>query len=126
MSDQPVELVGEWRRLAARHALVAEALERELQRRHGVSMTEFEVLQRLAEADEQHRRIQELADEVHISQSALSRLVSRLTEAGLADRKSCADDRRGIFACLTEEGRALLDEAGPTQQAVLARVLDAS
>lgn len=117
------ELVSAWRDLAGRHAVVADALERELQRRHGLSLSEFEVLDRLAEAPEHHRRIQELADEVHISQSALSRLVSRLEATGLTCRTACSDDRRGIYACLTPAGLERVAQARPTQDEVLGRHL---
>ena len=117
------ELVSAWRDLSGRHAVVAEDLEREMQRNHGLSRSEFEVLDRLAESPNHHRRIQELADEVHISQSALSRLVSRLEADGLTCRTACADDRRGIFACLTPAGLERVEQARPTQDAVLNRHL---
>jgi DNA-binding MarR family transcriptional regulator len=117
------ELVSAWRDLAGRHAVVAEDLEREMQRKHGLSRSEFEVLDRLAEAAEHHRRIQELADEVHISQSALSRLVSRLEADGLVCRNTCTDDRRGIYACLTAEGLQRVEQARPTQDEILNRHL---
>ena len=120
------QLVGQWRDLLARHARVNDALERELQARHGLSVTEFEALQRLAENDEDGCRLQQLVDDIHMSQSALSRLVSRLESRGLVTRKSCTDDRRGIFACLTDAGRERLGEAQPTQHDVLRRVLSES
>jgi DNA-binding MarR family transcriptional regulator len=117
------QLVDEWRDLLARHARVNDALERELQARHGLSVTEFEALQRLAENEKDGCRLQQLVDDIHMSQSALSRLVSRLETRGLVTRKSCTDDRRGIFACLTDAGRERLGEAQPTQHDVLRRVL---
>lgn len=112
-----------WRDLAAAHARVSEALEHALQRSHGLSLAEFEVLQRLVEAPDGHRRMQELAEEIHLSPSALSRLVGRLEKAGLADRDICDTDRRGIYACLTEPGRAAHASAEPTHREVLADTL---
>ena len=123
--DPSAQLVEVWRDLFARHARIHDALERELQRRHGLTVTEFEALQRLAEKAQDGCRLQQLVDDVHMSQSALSRLVSRLEERGLVVRKTCSDDRRGIFACLTDEGAELLREAQPTQHEVLSRVLAA-
>ncbi|HWV85661.1 MAG TPA: MarR family transcriptional regulator [Capillimicrobium sp.] len=117
------DLVTAWRELSGRHAAVAEALERELQRRHGLSRSEFEVLDRLADAHRRHCRIQELADEVHLSQSALSRLVSRLEAEGLVERSACVVDRRGIYACLTPAGLQRVLEARPTQDEILERHL---
>ena len=116
-------LVTEWRDLMARHARVNAELERELQRKHGLGVTEFEALQRLAEDHVDGCRLQELIEDVHMSQSALSRLIGRLADEGLVERRSCAEDRRGVYACVTEAGRARLAEAEPTQRDVLARTL---
>lgn len=116
-------LADEWRELAARHARVTETLERELQRRHGLSITEFEALRRLSCADTGSCRLQELEDTVHMSQSALSRLVGRLELDGLVERRLCTQDRRGIDAVLTEAGRERLAQAEPTQLSVLEQTL---
>jgi DNA-binding MarR family transcriptional regulator len=117
-------LTGRWRELLDRHARVAGALERALQAEHGLGVSEFEVLDRLAVGDRDQRRMQELAESVHLSQSALSRLIGRLEAEGLVTRAICSDDRRGIFACLTDAGRARHAEAAPTQRRVLAEMLD--
>jgi DNA-binding MarR family transcriptional regulator len=119
----PAEIVSTWRDLAARHAAVVAALERELGERHGLGVTEFEVLERLAEDDEHKFRVQELAESVHLSQSALSRMIGRLEQHGLVQRSMCDVDRRGIDVCLTEAGRRRHAEALPTQRAVLAATL---
>jgi DNA-binding MarR family transcriptional regulator len=116
-------LVDAWRQLSAAHAAVVDALERELQDRHGLTVSEFEVLQRLAETPQGHSRMQELADSVHLSQSALSRLIGRLETDGFVSRSLCAEDRRGIYACLTRSGRDLVREAEPTQRQVLEQTL---
>jgi DNA-binding MarR family transcriptional regulator len=102
---------------------VSEALERALQREHQLSVSEYEVLRRLVADPKGHRRIQELADEIHLSQSALSRLVGRLEDAGYVSRATCDYDRRGIFACVTDAGRKAQDEAHPTHLAVLSKTL---
>jgi DNA-binding MarR family transcriptional regulator len=117
-------LLNQWRELESAHARVREALERALEREHQLSLSEYEVLRRLAEVDSpKGRRIQELAEEVHLSQSALSRLVDRLEEAGYVIRATCDYDRRGIFACVTDAGRRAQKEADPTHRAVLAETL---
>src|SRR5215211_7843763 len=120
MSASDQALVESWRELADRHARVSYALERVLQEEHGLGLSEFEVLERLAVGDKDQRRMQELADAVYLSQSALSRLIGRLESDGLVTRAICSEDRRGIFACLTEQGRARYEAARPTQRRVLA------
>jgi DNA-binding MarR family transcriptional regulator len=117
------ELVSEWRTLTASHAAVTAALEHDLGERHGLGVTEFEVLERLTENPGHKFRVQELAESVHLSQSALSRMIGRLERHGLVERSLCDADRRGIYVCLTEAGRRRHAEALPTQRAVLAATL---
>lgn len=117
------QLLDRWNELENRHARVREALERALQRDHRLSLSEYEVLRRLADAPEGHRRIQELAEEIHLSQSALSRLVQRLEDDGYVNRAVCDFDRRGVFACVTDAGRNAQAEAHPTHASVLAETL---
>ena len=121
-SDQLVEA---WRAIVASHAAACAALEHELGRRHQLGVSEFEVLERLAESREHKFRAQELADTVHLSQSALSRLIGRLESHGLVERCLCDRDRRGIYVILTEAGLRRHAEAAPTHRAVLASVLPA-
>jgi DNA-binding MarR family transcriptional regulator len=116
-------LVDTWRDLIDRYARSVGALERRLEEEHGLGVSEYEVLERLAEGPKSERRMQELAAAVHLSQSALSRVVGRLEADGLVTRGLCAEDRRGIYACLTDAGRERYSAARPTHRAVLAETL---
>ncbi len=118
------QLVAQWRELLDRHARTTCALEKVLQERHQLGVSEFEVLERLACCDAEQHRMQGLADTVHLSQSALSRLIGRLEADGLVSRSMCAVDRRGIFACLTPAGRERYEAARPTQRQLLAELLN--
>ena len=71
-------------------------------------------------------RAQDLAEAVHLSQSALSRLVDRLARHGLVERCGCDVDRRGVYVVLTEAGERCHTEAVPTHRDVLSRLLPAS
>lgn len=119
-----IDLADAWSETLRRHARVSCALERELQVRHGLGVSEFEVLEWLAVHGKDDCRMQELSEGVHLSQSALSRLVGRLEADGLVHRKTCQADRRGIYACITEEGRGRYEAARPTQRTVLAATWD--
>lgn len=114
----------EWRALLDRHAKVSCALEKSLQHEHGIGLSEFEILDRLVEATdssthEDSCRMSDLATDIYLSQSALSRAVARLESDGLVHRSMCTDDRRAIFVCLTDAGRKLHQEATPTHREVL-------
>ena len=125
MSEAPGVVVA-WRALAQRYHDASCALERELQEQHGLGMSEFEVIDRLAGAAESKLRMQELGEQVYLSQSALSRAVARLERDGLVCRALCEQDRRGVFVTLTDEGRRRQQAARPTQRAVLAEILGES
>ncbi|GGO82516.1 MarR family winged helix-turn-helix transcriptional regulator [Nonomuraea cavernae] len=114
-------VVGTWQYVLSTHAKAMCALERALGERHGLGPSEFEVLDRIVRHDRQ-LRLQELCDGVHLSQSALSRVVARLEKAGLVVRHVCDSDRRGVFVSITDAGRVRHHEALPTQRAVLAEV----
>jgi DNA-binding MarR family transcriptional regulator len=123
MIKTDASLVSAWRELVDRHARATSALERALHEEHALGVSEYEVLERLASPDKDQHRMQELADSVHLSQSALSRVVARLESDGLVTRAICADDRRGIYACITGDGRKRYDSARPTHRRVLGEVL---
>jgi DNA-binding MarR family transcriptional regulator len=113
------ELVDEWRALLARHAAVSCALEKALEGEHGIGLSEFETLDRLVDAHCSKYRMLELASDMHLSQSALSRAVARLERDGLVERSMCPDDRRAMFVRLTDKGRRLHRKALPTHRSIL-------
>jgi DNA-binding MarR family transcriptional regulator len=119
-------LADEWRDVLSLHARTICELDRELHQ-HGLGASDFEVLDVLAEEQAEDGgcsfRVQELASRVHLSQSALSRLIARLEKDGLVRRGMCPEDRRGVQVSLTEAGRARHAEVQPLQRAVLSRML---
>ncbi|WP_432117445.1 MarR family winged helix-turn-helix transcriptional regulator [Streptomyces sp. bgisy032] len=121
-------LVEQWRDILALHARTQCALDRALHG-HGLCASDFEVLDVLAGCRTAARggssyRVQEVSERVHLSQSALSRLIARLEKEGLVERCMCPEDRRGVRVVLTPKGRARHAEVLPVQRAVLARMLD--
>ena len=112
-------LASEWHDLMGRYQRMMCALDRELGAQHDLSASEFEVLQELRESEECSMRMGLLAERAHLTQSALSRLVTRLERDGLVERVSCAQDRRALFVALTDAGRERYDAARPTQRRVL-------
>ena len=96
-------------------------------RRHGLSVTLLTRLgQHHVDTAPIHVTAAPLDQAVHLSQSALSRLVDRLARHGLVERCGCDVDRRGVYVVLTEAGQRRHAEAVPTHRDVLARHLPAS
>ncbi|MGA4539481.1 MarR family winged helix-turn-helix transcriptional regulator [Uniformispora flossi] len=118
-------LVAQWRDLLSRYSKVAHELDRALQAKHGLTMSDYEVLDRIVASDDCKARAADILADLHLSQSALSRAVARMEKCGLVARSMCVTDRRGVNVTATEQGRALQAEARETQLAVLRQFLGA-
>ncbi|GAA4152920.1 MarR family transcriptional regulator [Actinomadura keratinilytica] len=110
-----------WRTLAALSTRIEDRIERALQDAVGLSVNEFCALHHLGEG--RPVRMQELADRLVLSQSATTRLVTRLEKRGLITRVLSEEDRRGICAEATGAGRELHDAAVPVHNAALDEAL---
>ncbi|WP_105972621.1 MarR family winged helix-turn-helix transcriptional regulator [Streptomyces geranii] len=120
-------LADQWRDILAAHARTMCEIDRVLHP-HGLGASDFEVLDVLvaeADATADECRVQDIAGRIHLSQSALSRLIGRLEKDGLVERSMCVEDRRGVRVALTARGRALHGEVLPLQRAALERSLGA-
>ena len=106
-----------WGGFLRTHAELVRELDRELEAVHGLPLTQYEVLLHLEAAPEHRLRMSELARSVLLSQSGVTRLVDRLEARGLVERAPCAEDRRVLWAQLTDEGRKRLEAARPTHLA---------
>ncbi len=84
----------------------------------------LDVLSRQHDREGGHLQMKQVADAVVLSQSATTRLVTRLEDRGLLERYLCPTDRRGIYTNVTEAGLELLDAARPTNDASLREALD--
>ena len=101
--------------LRAYRELVAR-LDAELIRDHNLPLSSYEVLITLADAPGQRLRMGELANELLLSRSGLTRLIDRLERQGLVERRRCPEDARGWYAQLTEAGREKLVAARPAHR----------
>ena len=93
-----------WQTFLRAHHVVTDTLDEELSREQDLPLGSYEVLLHLSEADGQALRMSELAEQVMLSRSGVSRLVDRLVSDGLVERHTCQSDGRGVYAALTAQG----------------------
>ncbi|GAA4489974.1 MarR family transcriptional regulator [Rhodococcus olei] len=120
-------LAHSWSALSVLHGRIESRVERALQAGHGLSAREYsllDVLSRQHDGEGGHLQMRQVADSVVLSQSATTRLVTRMEDRGLLARYLCPTDRRGIYTDVTDDGRRLLEEARPTHNAALREALD--
>ncbi|GAA3396229.1 MarR family winged helix-turn-helix transcriptional regulator [Streptomyces roseoviridis] len=115
-----------WNALSLLHGRLEAPVERALRARHGLSVREYsllDVLSRQHDGEGGHLQMKQVADAVVLSQSATTRLVTRLEDRGLLMRYLCPTDRRGIYTDVSDAGLTLLEEARPTNEATLREAL---
>ncbi|MGW6414511.1 MarR family winged helix-turn-helix transcriptional regulator [Streptomyces sp. NPDC055055] len=120
-------LASGWGALSLLHGTIETRIERALQAGHDLSVREYsllDVLSRQHDGEGGHLQMKQVADAVVLSQSATTRLVSRLEDRGLLSRYLCPTDRRGIYTDVTASGLALLHQARPTNDTALREALD--
>lgn len=121
LADRRIELFG---MVLEAHNELLNATQRGLEASAHLPVTWLGVLIRLARSPGERLRMTELARDMTMSTSGLTRLVDRIEAAGLVRREPCRDDRRGLLAGLTDEGRSVLATAAPCHLADLERHLD--
>jgi DNA-binding MarR family transcriptional regulator len=104
------------------HAAVVRELSAELEATHGLTINDYEVLLRLARADDRMMRRVDLAAEVLLSPSGITRLLQGLERAGWVDKAVCETDARVSYAKLTNAGLTKLRAAAKTHVAGIHRV----
>ena len=108
-----------WRGLVRVHAALVKELDAELEARHRLPLTSYEVLCQLRHSPHGKLRMAELAEYALLSRSGMTRLIDRLEREGMVGRTTCDKDGRGCYAVLTEQGRDAVDRARATYLAVV-------
>ena len=105
--------IAAWKGMLRAHRDLVVTLDAQLEREHSLPLSSYEVLMVLADSPGGRARMGELADQLLLSRSGLTRLVDRLVRKGWVARKPCEDDARGLYAEITRSGRAKLKKARP-------------
>ena len=106
--------LGPWRAFLQAHARVVRRLDEELRAEHDLTVGEYDALLTIARAPDRRIRMRQLADEVILSKSGVTRLIDRLVDDGLVERSACLVDARGAEAVITDRGLARLRKASRT------------
>jgi DNA-binding MarR family transcriptional regulator len=113
LSEQSVS-VESFVSLVRAYTHVTRELNAQLTADHGLTISDYEVLLRLARSPERRMRRVDLAQQVLLTASGITRLLDGLEKHGYVDRAACDSDRRVVYAVLTDDGATKLREASAT------------
>jgi DNA-binding MarR family transcriptional regulator len=101
---------------------VTRELSSQLQADHGLTINDYECLLLLSHAEQGAMRRVDLAEELVLTPSGVTRLLDGLQEAGYVCKAACPTDARVSYAVLTDAGRRKLEEASDSHLAAVAEL----
>ena len=116
----PVET---WLRIVQVHDRITRRVDSVLHRQHGLSLTGFEALRRIAESSGERATMGEVAEALGLSRPGVTSTVSRLVADGLVRRERVGGDKRLLHARLTDAGRDRVTAAARTHDELVGHLL---
>ena len=113
-TTSPPRQLDSWVSFLRAHAAITRELSVQLQREHGLTLNDYEVLLHLSHAEGAMLRRVDLAERVLLTASGITRLLEGLERAGFVRKETCASDARVSYAQLTDEGMSKLRAAAVT------------
>jgi DNA-binding MarR family transcriptional regulator len=124
LSTQSFPSVDAFARLLRAHAALTRELNARLMADHGLTITDYEALLSLAHAEEGAMRRVDLAEQLMLTPSGVTRLLDGLERDGWVTKASCSSDARVTYAVLTDEGLERLEVAGRSHVAQVRELIE--
>ena len=113
-TSTPPQQLDSWVSFLRAHAAITRELSAQLQREHGLTLNDYEVLLHLSHAENTMLRRVDLAERIVLTASGITRLLEGLERAGFVTKETCASDARVSYAKLSDSGIAKLRAAAVT------------
>jgi DNA-binding MarR family transcriptional regulator len=111
LTTQVSQRLEPWVRFLRAHAAITRQLSTRLETQHGLTLSDYDVLAQLYLAPERALRRIDLARQVLLTASGITRLLDGLERAGWVTKRRCESDARVTYAVLTDEGVAKFESA---------------
>jgi DNA-binding MarR family transcriptional regulator len=124
LSSQAFTSVDAFARLLRAHAALTREVNARLVTEHGLSVTDYNCLLALAHSEDGALRRVDLAQQLMLTPSGVTRMLDGLERDGWVKKATCSTDARVTYAVLTDEGRELLEEAGRSHVAQIRDLIE--
>jgi DNA-binding MarR family transcriptional regulator len=104
------QLVDSFGSIVEAYGRMRKVLAEELEATQGLSLSWFEVLLRISRSGGQ-MKMADIANQVVITTGGITKLMDKMVEQGLIKRSPCNEDRRIVWACITEKGKNVFEKA---------------
>jgi len=118
------EILNTWAELFVSHALLVREVESRLSGKAALSLNEYDVLLTVARSPALKIRFSDLATATVYTKSGITRIVKRLEASGYLGREVCEQDKRGIYAVLTDAGKKAMKETWKHYRLAVIELLD--
>jgi DNA-binding MarR family transcriptional regulator len=115
------DVLDAWRGFLNAHAHITRRINRDLAEAGLPDLSWYDLLWALRRQPEHRLRVNQLAREVVLSPTAMSRFVDRAEAAGMVRREPHPEDRRALHVVLTDDGHDLLRRMWPVYAAGIRR-----
>ena len=113
LKDQTLPSTDAFSGLLGAHATLTRELSAALVASHGLTINDYGCLLVLHRAGEEGMRRIDIANQLQLSPSGITRLLDRLEDQGLVGKGECKSDARVSYAILTDAGHDKLKDAAP-------------
>lgn len=117
------EIVTWWGLVIEGYLATQDRLMGEIAERFGLAPASFDILLRLVRTPEHRMPMTRLAKEAALSSGGFTKVADRLVAAGLIRRLPSPQDRRVTYACLTEHGLDIAEQARKACADILRRTV---
>ncbi|MFN8370203.1 MAG: MarR family transcriptional regulator [Bacteriovoracaceae bacterium] len=107
MLEKQLKSIDSWPLFLKAFVRINQRMENELKVHDLPDLQTYDLLWTLEQAPKGMLRFNELGERVFLSRYNVTRIAKKLEHEGLIKRQRCPSDKRGLYAVLTEEGRAL-------------------
>jgi DNA-binding MarR family transcriptional regulator len=113
-TSSPPQQLESWISFLRSHSAITRELSAQLQRAHGLTLNDYEVLLHLSHSEHGMMRRVDLAEKILLTASGITRLLEGLERAGYVCKETCSSDARVSYAKLTDDGKQKLSDASVT------------